>query len=83
MIMSSFPAQGAFDITPSDATPITFGGRTRPCRGLWIGFAGDVGVRTLEGNDVIIKNVPVGTLHVACTWVFSTGTTASSIVGLV
>lgn len=81
--MSAFPAQGAFDITPSDDHPIMFQSKVRPCRALWIAFAGDVGIRTLEGNDVLIRNVPVGVLNIGCTWVWATGTDASGIVGLI
>lgn len=52
-------------------------------RGIWVGGAGNVKVRTLKGNDVVFASVPAGTLlPIACVRVFSTLTTATSLVGI-
>ena len=73
------PAGGAVAVTASDATADPSG----PFRALWVGGAGTVKLNTLENNDVSFVGVPAGTiLPVGCTRVWSTGTTATSIVGL-
>lgn len=76
-VLSSHPAQGAYGIAPEDGLVL------RQNRGIYVGVTGDVALVTAEGDSVIFKNVPVGILQVACTQVLSTGTTASSLMGLV
>jgi hypothetical protein len=52
-------------------------------RALYVGTGGDVKVRSLIDQDITFKNVASGTiLPVMCKRVFTTGTTASNIVGL-
>jgi len=52
-------------------------------RALYVGGAGDVKVVTVGGSTVIFSAVPAGTiLPVAVVRVFSTGTTATSLVGM-
>ncbi|MDQ3024270.1 MAG: hypothetical protein M3R04_07820 [bacterium] len=71
----SGPASDAVAVTPSDATIVHF-------RGLYVGGAGNVAVAATSGN-VTFTAVPAGTiLPVNCTKVLSTGTTATSIIGL-
>ena len=76
-VLTSFPAQGAFSITPTDGLAL------RQNRGLYVGVAGDIALVTAEADSVIFKNVPVGIFQVACTQVLATGTTASELMGLV
>lgn len=54
-----------------------------PVRALYIGTGGNVKVRSVIDQDVTFYNVGTGTiLPVTCKRVYSTGTTASNIVGL-
>ena len=71
------PATGAFEVTPNDSDVLA-----QTTRALWVGATGTVRVRTLLGQVVSLVGVPTGTLlPVRCDRVYSTGTTASSIVG--
>jgi hypothetical protein len=72
----------AIAITTSDTTDAT-----APYRGIYVGGTGDVKIRSggLNGatSDVVFKAVPVGTiLRVKAIRVFTTGTTATNLVGL-
>ena len=72
------PATGAFEITLHDVAVFA-----QPTRALWVGVTGTVRVRTLRGVVVSFVGVPTGTLlPVRVDRVYSTGTTASSIVGI-
>lgn len=52
-------------------------------RALFVGVGGDVSLVTLNGDTVVFKNVPSGTiLPVACTNVTTTNTTATNLVAL-
>jgi hypothetical protein len=71
-------------VTKSDTAeiPSVSGGFNEGCC-LYIGGAGDVKVKTVGGDIVIFKAVPVGTtLQVKVLQVFSTDTTATNIVAL-
>lgn len=69
-------AKGATEVTPSDATVVSF-------RGLYVGGAGNVSILTALGDTVTFANVPAGGYVLcACVRVRATGTTATSIVGL-
>jgi hypothetical protein len=75
------PATKAVAVTPGDATVVDFAS-------LYVGGAGNIVVETrnMAGTaaDVTFTGVPAGTiLPIACTKVKATGTTATSIVGLV
>lgn len=73
------PAFDAATITPSDT-----GLLTGPPRALYVGVGGDVRVRTRAGTDVTFFNVPTGSiLPIEFTRVWTTGTTASQLVGLI
>lgn len=66
----------ALAVTPSDSADNSY-------MRLYVGGTGDVKVTTLDGNVVTFKAVPVGsTLCVETSLVWSTGTTATLIVGL-
>lgn len=71
------PAWGSQTITKSDTTVLS-----PICRRLYVGGAGDVAVRMLDGSTPILKAVPVGTmLDIQYDQVLSTGTTATLMVG--
>lgn len=72
------PASGGFAVTPSDATVFS-----QPTRAIYVGGAGAVAVRLLDGTTLTFSAVPVGTmLHIRADKVLSTGTTATLILGL-
>jgi len=49
---------------------------------LYVGTAGDVRITTLADQDITLTNLVAGVFHpIACKKVWSTGTTASDIVG--
>lgn len=62
-------------VTLSDSTVVAFDG-------LYVGVSGDVKITDMNGVATVFKAAPVGFLNVACTLVWSTGTTATNIVGL-
>ncbi|MCP5011733.1 MAG: hypothetical protein GY942_17280 [Aestuariibacter sp.] len=70
------PAKSAFEITPSDSTDLTLSARA-----LYVGAVGDVKVTTVGGDTVTFVDVS-GLLPVRVQRVFSTGTDATGIVGL-
>ena len=73
------PASHAFAVTPSDDTDLE-----ETTRALYCGEAGDVTLWTLSGAEVTFVNVSEGSfLPVRASRILSTGTTASSILGLV
>jgi hypothetical protein len=79
------PAGGAVAVTKSDTNDIwgvTYAAGARPCRGLYIGGAGDVKVRMIDGSEPTFKNVPVGVLPVRATRLYSTGTGATEVIAL-
>lgn len=72
------PATGGFAITASDATVFT-----QPTRAVWVGGAGNVAVRFIDGTTITLTGVLAGTLlPIRVDKVLSTGTTASTISGL-
>lgn len=70
------PASRAIEITPSDTADIG-----PNLRGLHVSVAGTLTVTTIGGDTVSFVNV-VGIFPVRCRRVFSTGTSATGIVGL-
>lgn len=76
------PAYGAVAVTPNDGTVLkTSSGR--PFRGLYVGGAGDVTVRMLDGSIQTFKAVPVGTtLAIQFDQVHATSTTATLMIAL-
>lgn len=72
-------ARDAVAVTASDATNDPGG----PFYSLYVGGAGAVKLTTLAGTDVTLSAVPVGTtLKIGCRRVWSTGTTATLVIGL-
>ncbi|MCK1585486.1 hypothetical protein IVB03_39520 [Bradyrhizobium sp. 168] len=73
------PAGGSVTITKSDATILS-----RPTRALYVGGAGDVAVRMFDDQTTpTFVGVAAGSiLPVRVDKVLSTGTTATSIVGI-
>lgn len=79
MQTDSSPAIHAVAITPSDATDLTNG-----TRGLYVGVTGNVKVDMLGGDTAItFVGLAAGVVHpLRVSRVYSTGTTATSIVGV-
>lgn len=72
------PSSSAFAVTKSDVTVFS-----QPTRALYVGGAGAVSVRMLDQTTVTFAAVPAGTtLPIRVDKVLSTGTDATSIVGL-
>lgn len=70
-------ARGAIAVTKSDSTILNC------TRALYVGGAGDVAVKMIEGQSVIFTAVPAGSiLPVQVTQVLSTGTDATAILAL-
>ncbi|MBP1851261.1 spike base protein, RCAP_Rcc01079 family [Rhizobium halophytocola] len=75
----SGPASFGFAIVPQDDDTLS-----EATRGLYVGQGGDLAVTTIAGADITFKAVPAGSiLPVRVQKVFSTGTTAGDILGLV
>ena len=72
------PGVGLPSVTASDTVPDPAG----PFRSLWVGGAGNVKVTALDGSTNTLTNVPVGILPISVLMVWSTGTTATGIVGI-
>jgi hypothetical protein len=75
-IKTTFPAQDAAVVTPSDSA------LSGSFRALYVGVSGHVTLVTAAGNSVLFSNVPVGILPVAGRGVRVTGTSASLIIAL-
>jgi hypothetical protein len=69
-------AHGAATVTPSDATVL------QNVRALFVGTAGNLNVKTADGQTVLFTNVGAGIFPVQVTQVLATSTTASNIVAL-
>ena len=75
----SAPATSGFAITPSDSIDAP-----ETTRALYVGGSGHLSVRMLSGETVTFTNVSAGCLlPLRVTRVLLTGTTATSITGLV
>lgn len=74
----SGPATKIVAVTPSDTVDLS-----PPCAALYIGGAGNVKVTAVDGGTETFTAVPAGTiLPVAASRVFSTLTTATSVIAL-
>lgn len=70
-------ARGAIAVTKSDVTVLNC------TRALYVGGAGDVAVKMIEGQTVTFAGVPAGAvLPVQVTQVLDTGTDATDILAL-
>jgi hypothetical protein len=69
-------ATGAAAITPNDSTVVDF-------NGIYVGGAGNLAVTLLDGSEVTLTAVIVGTIYpLRVTKVLATGTTATNLIGL-
>ncbi len=69
-------ASDAFTITASDAT-------TQRAAAVYVGVAGNVAVKTEDGTSVIFVGATAGSiLPIKTLQILSTGTTATSLIGL-
>ena len=72
------PAWDCVAITPSDSVAIS-----SPCRGVYVGGAGNVAIVTPAGSVVTFANAVAGSiLPVECVRINATNTTATNLVGL-
>ena len=69
-------AHGAVAITPSDATIFPV------CRGIYVGVAGNIALRTADQQTVTLVAVANGILAFQADMVLSTGTTATDMFAL-
>ena len=79
-VLPNDPALSAAGVTPNDAADLP-----NYSRMLYVGVGGenkDVRVTTLNGHDVVFKNVPTGMLMVQAVKVWDTDTTAADIIAL-
>jgi hypothetical protein len=84
MSYQKLQAGRAAAVTPSNTVniPALTGGSNNGCV-LYVGGAGDLKVLTIGGDEVTLVAVPAGSfIPVQVLRVFSTGTTATSIVAL-
>jgi len=75
---STFPAFGAFEITPHDTNNFT-----KNTRGIFVGTGGELAVVMANDDEVTFSNVQSGcVLPIQCKRVLDTGTTATNLVGV-
>ena len=75
-IFNNYIPTKATAVTPSDSVNNSYS-----C--LYVGTAGNVKVTTQDGNAVTFSNVPAGQyIWIQTRLVWSTGTTASNIIGI-
>jgi len=74
----SAPAEGAADITPNDSADLSI-----TTRGIYVGASGDLKVDTAGGDTVTFVDIAAGVIHpIRVQRVYSTGTTATDIIGV-
>lgn len=77
---------GSIDLCSGDVLAVTkadSGSDFALCRSLYVGTGGNVQVLTEKGQTILFKNVPDGgVLHVRCTRVFATNSTAADILAM-
>ena len=77
---SESPARTGFAITPSDDADLTVA-----TRGIYVGGGGDITVDFVDsGTSIVLASVVAGTvLPIRVSRVYSTGTSATNLVGLI
>jgi hypothetical protein len=76
--LTNDPYTNAVAVTPHDTNDLTY-----VTRGVYVGGAGTVKVNMQDSGTVTFTGVPVGTLlPIRATRVYSTGTTATTILAL-
>jgi len=74
----SEPARSAFSVTPNDSVDVSY-----VTRGLYVGATGDIKVTMADGDTVTLNSIAAGIVHpLRVSRVWSTGTTATGIVGI-
>lgn len=72
------PIAGGAAVTPHDTNDLT-----TVTRGIYLGASGDVKLITVDGDTLTFVGLSAGIIHpIRVSRVFSTGTTATSILGL-
>lgn len=72
------PPKDMVAVTPSDVTVFP-----RVTRGIYVGFGGDIVIRTADGDDLTFTFAENGTvLPIAAVMVKATGTTADNIIAM-
>jgi hypothetical protein len=72
------PAETLVSITPHDTNYLA-----KPIRALYVGASGDVKITDLAGTAITLVGLAAGVFHPVCAIrVYSTGTTATGIVGV-
>jgi hypothetical protein len=78
MSRSDSPALEYADITPNDGADLP-----NPVRGVLVGVSGDLKLDDFAGNTVTLKALVAGVIHpIGAKRIYSTGTTATDIVGV-
>ncbi len=73
------PAQDAFAISGDDSTDLT-----NSTRSIYVGGSGNIKVTTVDGTTVTFNGAVAGSIiPVRVKRVFSTGTTATNLIGLI
>lgn len=78
-LTDALPAASAVAITPSDSVDLE-----TPTRGLYVGAAGNVKVDMVDnGTAIVFTGLAAGVIHpIRCKRVYSTGTSATGLVGV-
>jgi hypothetical protein len=72
------PAEKLVSVTPSDTVNTTL-----PLRAIYVGVTGNVKILDMAGSTITLVGLAAGIFHPVCAMrVFSTDTTATSIVGV-
>jgi hypothetical protein len=72
------PANSAYSITPSDSAELGI-----YTRGIYVGTSGDLAVMMVSGDIVTFASLSAGVIHpIRVKMVYSTGTTATDIIGV-
>lgn len=72
------PGESLVSITPHDSNKLT-----KPIRALYVGASGDVKIMDMVGATITLVGLAAGIFHPVCAQqVYSTGTTATGIVGV-
>ena len=78
MDFAARPADWLVDLGTGSDDPLD-----APIRAIYVGAQGDVKITDIKGNDITLVALAAGVFHpVYATKVFSTGTTATGIVGV-
>ena len=79
MALDYSPVLKAVAVTPNDTVDLTDG----PCRGIYVGSAGNLRIITEHGSDITLVNIANGVVHpISARRVFSSGTTCTNIVAM-